>query len=564
MTRPSTKQMAAAVAVCALAVTGSLSTSAVAVEGTPQALDIAKAQTITVEGTEALTGHIFKAVSLATYSKAFGFTGADGRVTSFDVSTNPTLTKAINDSITAVDATSKVDDSANPMAWVVQNLLDSQSSPWAGKLRDFLDALKAQPAFTSESGTALTVDGTSASVSVTPGIYAIVDTTNAGGTPAAIIAMNGTGIDGLTKLQGTEEGAREYTLGTVEYKVHSVSIDKAIDKESAALDPHDAIAEAGNAASSMIGKTIPFKLTSTVPNWTGYSQYYYSISDSYSEGLDVDAGSVVVIVDGKTLTEGTDYTVTNTPASGDNKGTMQVLFGTKGNIIPGKDKFPVNTNVVITYNAKLNANALAGQPETNTAQVDYSHNPNDWTDHTTTPATEVKVYTGSVDIEKHDMDGKSLAGAEFQVNDATGDSTDTIAFVKVGDGSYRVAADTDKDTTETLVVSSDGKLRIDGIAKSFTLKETKSPFNGTYLPQATINAEVNPATGVVTATITTADSNKMVSAGQSGIVVQNARNLLEMPKTGATWMTIFATGVVLLLAAGVTLIVVARRKQSAN
>lgn len=542
----------------------------------PVQLDVTTDQPITVhvdaqDQDQTLNGHEFKAVQLATYSKAFGFTGASGRVTSLDVATTPALKDAINASITAEH------DTANPMAWVVANLMDSHSSPWAGKLRDFLNALNAQDAFKTDAGTALAVNaaGTAATADVAPGVYAIVDTTNAKGTPAAVIAMNGTGIQGLTTLQGTAEGAQAYTLGTVEYKVHKTTVDKTVDSASKALDPHDAVAadgaDKGHAVSTMLGKAIPFKITSTVPNWTGYTKYYYGINDSYTKGLDIDADTVAVTVGGKTL-DPQYYTVTNTPAAGAANGTLQVVFGKsadKGDILPSKDMFPVGAAVVVTYTAMLNANAVSTNTETNKATVQYSQNPNDWTDHRKTPETTDKVYTGFVDIAKHDMDGKALTGAEFQASDATGASTAPIRFVKVGDGDYRVATGKDATTTETLAVSGTGTLHIDGIAKSFTLKETKSPFSGAYLPQAVIDAEVNPSDGTVATTVTAKDRNGMVGTSTDGgntnqIVVQNARNLAEMPKTGATWMTIFIAGIVALLAVGTLLIVRSRMKDSAR
>lgn len=546
----------------------------------PVELNVTTSQPITVNvdaaagSDQTLNGHAFKAVQLATYTKAFGFTGDNGRVTSLDVSTNPGLTSAINTAITAADASNKADDTANPMAWVVANLMDSQSSPWAGKLRDFLNELSQQDAFKGAEGTALTVNeaGTSATADVHPGIYAIVDTTTAENTPAAIIAMNGTGVQGLTTLQGTAEGAQAYTLGSVEYKVHKTTVDKTIDSASKALDPHDAVTNDGHAVSSMIGKAIPFKITSDVPNWTGYTKYYYGINDSYTKGLDIDADTVAITVGGRTL-DPQYYKVTNTPSDGTANGTLQIVFGKSadnGDILPSKTMFPVNAPVVVTYTATLNANAVSTDPETNTATVQYSQNPNDWTDHKKTPDTTDKVYTGFVDIAKHDMDGKALSGAEFQATDATGSSDAPIKFVKVSDGSYRVATAKDTETTTTLAVSKDGTLHIDGIAKSFTLKETKSPFgSGAYLPQATVNAEVDPADGTVTTSVTTEDKNGMVSNNTDAkntnqIIVQNARNLAEMPKTGATWMTIFIAGIVALLAVGTLLIVRSRMKGSAR
>lgn len=573
-------RIGASIATLAFMVAGGVVTGSALADDSaePVQLNVTAAQPIAVQAdtaagsSQTLAGHTFEAVQLATYANAYGIKGTDGYVTSFDVSTTPALKDAINTAITAADSKAKVDDTANPMAWVVANLMDSQSSPWAGKLRDFLNQLKRQSTFKSAAGTPLTMtDGDkSATATVTPGIYAIVDTASGAGTSAAVIAMNGTGIDGLTTLQGTTQGAQPYKLGTVEYKVHEITLDKTVDSKSTARDAHDTVSSDAHAVSSMISKAIPFKLTSTVPNWTGYDRYYFGISDSYTKGLDVDANSVAVTVNGKTLDK-QYYTVANTPATDTANGTLSIVFGTSsvGDIIPSKDAFPVKAPVVVTYTAKLNANAGSTNPETNTATVEYSQNPNDWTSHKKTPNTTDTVYTGFVDITKQDMDGNALTGAQFQANDATGTTAAPINFVKVRDGKYRVATDGDTETTSTLEVSSTGTLHIDGIAKSFTLKETKSPFSGAYLPQATIDAEVDPANGKVTTTVITNDKNRMVnnstdSATANTVIVKNARNLVEMPKTGATWMTIFIVGIVVLLAAGTLLIVRSRAKDSSR
>lgn len=571
------RRLGASVAALALMIGGGLAAGTALADDTttPETttLDLTKAQPITVQVSSddtaaSLSGHTFVAVPLATYSKAYGVTtGDDQHVTSYDVTTNADLTDAIKTSIDAVNSTADV-EANNPMAWVVANLLDSQSSPWAGQLRTFLDKLDTQDAFTTAkgAGTSLTVaaDGKSATANVKPGIYAVVDTTTSG--QAAIIAMNGTGIQGLTKLQGTAEGSPEYTLGTVDYKVHSTTITKTVSETG--RDAHSETNDANTAVSSMIGKAIPFTLTSTVPNWTGYTKYYYGISDSYTKGLTINEDSVVVTVNGETLTKGTDYTVTNTAATENTNGTLSIVFGNKGDIIPSQAKFPVNAAVTVTYTATLNGNAVTGTAETNTATIEYSRNPNTWTDHEKTPESKDTVYTGSVDIAKQDMDGNALRGAEFTATDATGTATDAIKFVRTSDGRYRVATNDDTGTTETLAVDSNGTLHIEGIAKSFKLRETKSPYSGAYLPEATVNAEVNPTTGAVTTTITAADKNKMIAMGAEAnankVIVQNARSLFQMPKTGATWMTIFVGGIAVLLAAGAVLIVVGRKKESAR
>ncbi len=80
------------------------------------------------------------------------------------------------------DATTTLDE-ANPMDWVARNLLDSDASPWAGGLRDFVTkltaSLKGNNAFPADAKTLTPTAGAPAKQTadgLTPGIYLILDT----------------------------------------------------------------------------------------------------------------------------------------------------------------------------------------------------------------------------------------------------------------------------------------------------------------------------------------------------------------------------------------------------
>lgn len=204
--------------VAALIGGASIAAGANAADSTPFTTDeLAKDQSITVQATASdanLAGSTFKAVPLAYYSGAF-YSG--DTITSYDLvdageaSDIDKALKAANiDTSTSKDSNNPY-DASNPMVWIAQNLYqpDSTDYPWSGKLRDFLDQLKKQTTFnTYPNSTDLTVANSnkSATANVKPGIYAIVDTTTSIDTTtnklktAAIIALNGTGINGITKL----------------------------------------------------------------------------------------------------------------------------------------------------------------------------------------------------------------------------------------------------------------------------------------------------------------------------------------------------------------------------
>lgn len=187
-------------------------------------------QALTVAANGDISNRTLKAVPLAYYSYA----QTDGtNITGFDL-IDAGKASAIADALTKanIDTKSKKDQTAgydynasNPMVWVVQNLLDSENSPWAGKLRDFIDQLKNEAAVTGDKGTAFAkgADAKHMTASVRPGVYAVVDATKTG--QASIVMFNGTGIDGKTTLKN---GAKTYTLGTVDYKVHDAEVTKGI------------------------------------------------------------------------------------------------------------------------------------------------------------------------------------------------------------------------------------------------------------------------------------------------------------------------------------------------
>lgn len=533
--------------------------------------DLAKNQTLTVEADEDISGRTLKAVPLAYYSYA----QTDGtNITGFDL-IDAGKASAIADALTKahIDTQSKKDQTAgydynasNPMVWVVQNLLDSENSPWAGKLRDFIDQLKHEDAVTGDEGTAFAkgADAKHMTASVRPGVYAVVDATTAG--QASIVMFNGTGIDGKTTLKN---GDKTYTLGTVDYKVSDAAVTKAItsvengDVDEKIAGDEDGPRQAGEehyaVAKTSIDKKVSFTMTSKVPVWTGYDHYYYALNDTYTNGLTFNTDSVNVTVGGKALTAGKDYKVTT------ETGKFHILFAPtadgSSDIIAAKTTFPVYTEVLVTYDMTVNKNAHVDGVDTNTSEVEYSHNPNNVTDHQKTPGNTNYVYVGKFTLTKTDTNNVPLAGAVFNIKDA---KNNIVKFVKVNDG-YRVADSTEAATASADITTTDknnGVITLKGLYGDYTVTETKSPFGGSILPEFTLTVGVaqskdhNTSTSSLTAF--GQDSNKLASkSSDDGVTVINARNIADMPKTGAVWLSIFGVMTVLLAGASALLL---RRK----
>lgn len=531
-------------------------------------------QTLTVAANGDISNRTLKAVPLAYYSYA----QTDGtNITGFDLIDAGKLS-AIADALTKahIDTQSKKDQTAgydynasNPMVWVVQNLLDSENSPWAGKLRDFIDQLKNEAAVTGDKGTAFAkgADAKHMTASVRPGVYAVVDTTTAG--QASIVMFNGTGIDGKTTLKN---GDKTYTLGTVDYKVHDAAVRKAITSvengdvdEKIGEDHEDEGArQAGKkyyaVAKTSIGKKVSFTMGGAVPVWTGYDHYYYALNDTYSDGLTFNPDSVNVTVGGKALTAGKDYKVTT------EAGKFHILFAPtadgSSDIIAAKTTFPVDAEVLVTYDMTVNKNAHVDGVDTNTSEVEYSHNPNTVTDHEKTPGDTNYVYVGKFTLTKTDTNNAPLAGAVFNIKDA---KSNIVKFVKVGDNEYRVADSTEAATASADITTTDknnGVITLKGLYGAYTVTETKSPFGGSILPEFTLTVGVAQSKDHNTSTSSLTkfkdDANHLASkTSDDGVTVINARNIADMPKTGAVWLSIFGVMTVLLAGASALLL---RRK----
>lgn len=527
--KPAKAIMASIAAVAALAAGAG---SAAAAETSVSAADLAKSQPITVKADADISSKNLVAIQLAAYSAAqtdgTNITGYDLKDAGLAAAVDDALTKA-GISRTASGNASTVYETANPMAWVVTNLLDSTFSPWAGQLRNFLDQLKNEQAVKAAAGTKLAkgADANTMTANVTPGVYAIIDRTTDG--KASIAMMNGTGINGMTTLKGKD--GKTYKLGEVEYKVSDAPVPvKKIVEDGQSKDTNE----------TAIGKTVNYKVTAKVPNWTGYDHYYLALNDTMSQGLTFN-NDVKATVAGKTVTVKT---------VSDN-GRIRILFAptsdNSSDIVADKANYPVDADIVVTYSATVNRNAvIGGNGNPNGIELEYSHNPNTVTDHETTPGNTVKTYVGAFAIVKQDSKGASLEGAEFNVYEAG--KTTPVKFVKTGN-TYRVADKTETTGTTTTVTA--GNATITGVDGAYDVVETKSPFGNAIKARFTTTVTVNQKTGEYKAALTKADANHLVASDNKfTLTVTNCRNIGDMPKTGATWLAIYTTAGLLLVAAG--------------
>lgn len=293
-----------------------------------------------------------------------------------------------------------------------------------------------------------------------------------------------------------------------------------------------------------IGDTVNFKSTITVEanaanetSTAGAQNYVYH--DTMAAGLTFTEGSVKVTKNGDDdVVDATNYVVkTKTEGLTDDSCTFEIVF--KQDFC---DTLQKNDNIVITYSAVLNENAVIGNAgNTNTAWVTYGENHDMETTHAVTT-----TRTWSIDVFKyakiHDVD-TPLEGAKFQLKSGG----TAITFTKLENPesdvpTYRV--NKSGDVTE-ITTDRTGNFKIVGLdSGTYALEETAAPQGYNKLAEAiTVKIANN---GDVT-------YGKDNAPGQIRVLNKSGA---ELPETGGIGTVIFyILGGVLVIGAGVTLVV---------
>lgn len=291
-----------------------------------------------------------------------------------------------------------------------------------------------------------------------------------------------------------------------------------------------------------IDDEIPYKLTATMGDLSNYDHYYLNFHDTMTH-LTLVEGSVEVKVGEKTL-EKNQYTVAWDAA----KKTMDVaIMDVKAH---GAE---TGTEVTVTYKATLDENAVLGSTgNPNTADLEYSNNPNNTGDGTTkpndtgkTPEDKNIVFTYKVTVNKVKENQQPLEGAEFEL------------FKKTNDENWK----------------SKGKLAGTGVAKNvfewkglddgdYKIVETKTPsgYNTIDPIEFTITAEHEDKaddpklTSLSGGKLSTGD----VTTGAISATIVN-KSGSTLPETGGIGTTVFYVIGGMLMAAAAVLLITKKR-----
>ena len=332
------------------------------------------------------------------------------------------------------------------------------------------------------------------------------------------------------------------------------------------------------AADWEIGSNVPFQLVGTLPgNYADYETYKYVFHDTLSAGLKYNGDAKVYLQNGDDANTRTDITGSFTITTGEN-GALTISCDNLKAIITDVS---TSSRIVVEYTAELLSTAEIGNPgNANNVYLEYSNNPNQTGEGTTsnTPEDKVLVFTYELDTTK--VDGqhadKKLANAEFVLL-----NNDRTKVAKVDDGKFAgwavvPAKGADGTITypdgTTLTSDANGKFVVAGLdAGTYYLHETKAPAGYNLLKSdisLTISAtldksEDNPALTALKLSVKKDNQGETTESDgdlASGIVSTNVENNsgVQLPETGGMGTTVFyAVGGILVLGAIVAL--VARR-----
>ena len=370
-----------------------------------------------------------------------------------------------------------------------------------------------------------------------------------------------------TGTLGSDDAATKYILRVVEdvtvaAKAKTPTIDKII------VDADD---NKGNGTAVDVGSVVDFKLTSKVPAMDGYDSYTYIVNDTMSAGLtpvdkDKDGKIDVAITIGGN--DYTDFTVAQ------NEQSFTITFN---NFI--NQKANVDKEIIITYSATLNENALNTDKETNTVHLEYSNDPNNSTSKGKTPDKIVYVYDFDIVIDKFtdDKTGEErdtrLANAKFVLLNSDkskyyyyNETTKAVEWNALAEGEKLedVLATGYQGTTNITEVTTDanGTAKFQGLdTGTYYLHETAAPagYNVLAGDVEVIITATYKADGTIDTSSATSTANGQYQ--QTKPVENRAGSLL--PSTGGIGTTIFYIlgG---LLAVGAVVLLVTKRRMNAE
>ena len=286
--------------------------------------------------------------------------------------------------------------------------------------------------------------------------------------------------------------------------------------------------------SEFIGNDVQFTLTGSVVGSTTEKAKAYEFVDTMSAGLTFKKINSVKLTGGTDPTEKaletTDYTYEKTGA--DN--SFEIALSDE---LLSSEEFYSYSNVVVTYTATLNANAVIGG-EGNPNKVDLVYT-NSYDVESKIEAPEVRVYTAQIQVVKVDAANTTtkLSDAGFTLY------TDAACNTEATNGSEQKTDSNGTVTFKGLKGSADGT--------TYYLKETTAP-SGYNINSTVFEIEVF-------------DNGTVSGTGVINNEIQVPDSKLVAPNTGGMGTAVFTIcGASLVVLGGVLMLITLKKKKAAK
>ena len=347
-----------------------------------------------------------------------------------------------------------------------------------------------------------------------------------------------------------------------------------------------------------IGDDVPFHLIGSVPDMSQYETYTYKFTDTFDKGFDaVDTSNVKVYLsndkkldlegeskdtDITSYFSGTSGSIQYTPATeaqGETAGTKATLTVSTKDLKKAAATYSKEQPqyVIVSYTAKLNANAKIGLPgNVNEAYLTYSNKPdqsgqgeNQPTGNT--PEDKVIVFTYGLDVTKVDSKNAEtkLKDAEFKLKNSDG------KWATITDGKVTGWTTTENDGS-VLTSDAEGNFKVTGLDDgTYTLVETKAPA-GYNLPADGFSVTLEATTannqtwdGTASTALTDlavkvdqTNGTGDVDTGLGAITIKNTQGS-SLPSTGGMGtVLLYVAGIAVFVLAGATLVMALRRRNA--
>lgn len=233
--------------------------------------------------------------------------------------------------------------------------------------------------------------------------------------------------------------------------------------------------------------------------------------------------------------------------------------------------------MIVSYTAKLNANAKIGLPgNVNEAYLTYSNKPdqsgrgeNQPTGNT--PEDKVIVFTYGLDVTKVDSKNAEtkLKDAEFKLKNSDG------KWATITDGKVTGWATTENDGS-VLTSDAEGNFKVTGLDDgTYTLVETKAPagynlpadgfsvtLKATTANDQTWNGAANKALTDLAVKVDQTNGTGNVDTGLGAITIKNTQGS-SLPSTGGMGtVLLYVAGIAVFVLAGATTVMALRRRNA--